>query len=145
MKETVTDMRKHVYKSDVSTNPLENEQNEMIFQATISKLSEQMEELKSHKLSEEQVKELVNDILTKSKEVESDIIGNKVRDEIKSFLKVKGTATYRELQNYMKTKNMDKKLFDELHKMSQEKVVNNSFFQHEGDPAIGMESELKLL
>jgi hypothetical protein len=142
MKETVTDMRKHVYKSEKGS--VNGEDNELILQATISELSGQMKELKSHKIDEKQVKELVNDILTKSKQVESDIKNDKIRLEIIKFLKTNGPATYRRIQKHLEQLGLDEGLFKELQKMANEGIVVDLFEPHEDGFAIGMDTDIYL-
>lgn len=135
MKETVTDMRKHVYKTE--NNNLSTVDNQNVLNQTVASMSDEIERLKSRKTDEKEITKIVEEILTKSKKIESDIKSKKVREEILSFLRVKGKIQYGEIDKYLRNKGLlsenDGALFIELEKLAKEGITNNPFGKTEND------------
>lgn len=129
MKETVSDMRKHVYKNENDNNSIDSD--EKVLSATISSMSSEIERLKSRKTDEKEITNIVEEILTKSKKIESDLKNKRVKEEILSYLRVNGKVTYGDIDKYLRTKGLisenDGALFFELEKLSEEHITNNPF------------------
>lgn len=129
MKETVTDMRKHVYKSGDTANS--NERDKKILDTTISNLSDEINRLKSKKIDGEETEKIVEEILKKSKKIELDIRKQKVRKEIENYLTNGRKAKFRDIEIHIinmglvtKSENI---LFRELQEMSKAGIVNDPF------------------
>lgn len=147
MKETVTDMRKHVYKTESFTKT--NETEEKVVNATIESLSDEIKLLKSKTISEKETKKVVEEILNKSKKIESDIKNKKVRDQIVKFLDLQGKVRYMDIEKYLVdiglTKPSERIFFRELKKLADEGVINNPFDTVGDEDAIGTSEYLWLI
>lgn len=131
MKDTVTDMRKHVYSKsgEIQTNnyKIEKEINEK----TLSEVAATVEEIKSSQKTDAELQEIIMAIIESSKNNEKIIKSNIIRDEVISYLKVKGEASFGEINEYLKRKGLLKEhkfsFYSELEKMTEEGIVNDVF------------------
>ncbi|AKE16972.1 hypothetical protein ACWKTB_07750 [Bacillus cereus] len=146
VKETVSDMRRYVYKNngnedgDTFSDEIELRTKEVINQT--------LEGIHSTTLNKEQVKDLVLDLIEKSKDVEQDIKTDSYIEKIKNILREK-KMTFFELAKeiYGQKPESDEygDLFDALKKMTKNKIIEDPFdYGDDGLPSIGFTSKIKL-
>ncbi|MEO2214570.1 hypothetical protein ABGV40_27240 [Paenibacillus amylolyticus] len=133
MKETVTDMRKHVYsKSNISVN---SDLGLEIEDKTNIAVSKAVDEIRRSQKTEEELEELINSVIKRSKEVEKSITHSAIRETVIEFLKINGESTYSMLRDMLISKklmkNQDITLFSLLEDLADEGLINDPF--HEDD------------
>lgn len=148
MKETVTDMRKHAYSSGKTILPSEVE--DKVIKETISSLTDEINALKTRKLEEKDIAKLVEDVLNKSKKIESSMQNEKIREEILSFLKIKGKTTYGAIDKCIRDKGLLKgggnSIFQEIKKLADEGVTNYPFMSEpDGSLSVNFSENVYLL
>ncbi|HDR4865721.1 TPA: hypothetical protein QCR55_002072 [Bacillus cereus] len=128
VKETVSDMRQYVYKNNekegigVPTEEIELRTNEIVNKA--------LEGIQDKNLDKDQVKDLVLDLIEKSKYVERDLKTDSYIDRIREILS-NNSLTLPELEMEMyggePSRAESKELFDALQKMTDQKIIVNPF------------------
>jgi len=149
MKDTVTDMRKHVYGS---SNDMQNDNDkieEEINKKTLLEVAATIEEIKSSQKTDTDLQRIIMNVIESSKNNEKIVKSNIIRDEILSYLKVKGKASFDEVEDYLIGKGLLKTneatFFDELERMTKEGLVNNIFESKDGNGFVRISSILYLL
>lgn len=132
MKETVTDMRKHVYSVSSSTQELNNEKiNSEIYQKNMDEVAATIKEIKSSQKTDSELQKLIMDVIESTKQTEKDIKRSVVREEVISYLRVTGQVTFGQLHKYMLDKQLIKRndptLFNELVRLANEGITNYPF------------------
>lgn len=151
MKETVTDMRKYVYSNDDVQMANSEKLSKEIYERTMAEVAATISEIKLNQKSEEEIQKLIMDVVVSSKQTEKDVMVSMVREEIISYLRVNGKATYPDIRQYLEHKgtiiNKDISLFDELKKLAEEGVINNPFTydEEEKDMIIYHSSKIYLM
>ncbi|MBJ8189193.1 hypothetical protein [Bacillus cereus] len=147
VKDTVSDMRKYVYRSNgtenggVSSEEVEIKTNEIVNKA--------LEGIQETNLDKEQVKELVLHLIEKSKDVEQDLKTDSYIEKIKKILLHNHSLTFPELLVDLSGPNADtddnKKLFDALVKMRDQNIIDDPFWDDEdGDTSIYHDTPIRL-
>ncbi|NFG24864.1 hypothetical protein FDF11_13285 [Clostridium botulinum] len=149
MKDTVTDMRKHVYSG---SNEMQNNNEKIekeINKKTLSEVAATVEEIKSSQKTDTELQKIIMDIIESSKNNANVVKRNIIRDEVRSYLKVKGKTSFGEVNQYLKEKGLlksnDPSLFNELKIMTEEGLINNIFEDENGEEIIYHNSILYLL
>lgn len=149
MKDTVTDMRKHVYsRSSEIQNDNDKIQKE-INERTLLEVAATVEEIKSSQKTDAELQEIIMDIIESSKNNEKIIKRDIIIDEVISYLKVKGKASFGEVNEYLEGKGLFKEnqssFYFELEKMTEEGLVNDIFQREDGKNRVYHDSILYLL
>lgn len=151
MKETVTDMREHVYSKSNMIDYDSEKINKEITAKVAQEVADTVKGININQNSDDEMKKIIMDVIEKSKHAEKDMRNNIVRDEIISFIRVTGVTTYPEIDNYLIKKgivvNNATTLFNELEKLSKEKIINNPFDNNNenGDISISHSEKIFLL
>ncbi|KMK77615.1 hypothetical protein [Alkalihalobacillus pseudalcaliphilus] len=123
VKETVSDMRKHVYKgnSHVEDKKVEKQINESIAKA--------VEGFKKDEINKDDVKDLVLHFIDEYKGLEQEVRTKSIKNQIIQFLRDKGSATYPELVKliYGGVKKDTSDLFITLQRLRDEEIIYNPF------------------
>lgn len=147
MKETVTDMRKHVYKSDGNNKTIPAE--DKIIKATIDSMSDEIDNLKTSNIGEAKIKTLIEDALLKSRKIKSDLNSNDLKLEIIAFLSKREFSTYPVLRDHLIKTGLitrkDSNLFNELMNLSTEKIINDPFDHGGIDSSLSHNAKIYIL
>ena len=132
MRETVTDMRKHVYMGNDTGKEFKEEIEKNIEMKTKEVVSGAVVELRKEQKSDEEIEELVMELISKSKKLESEVKTNIIKEEILKYLEMNSGVSYGELQNYLIDEGIlkndkDSSLFKEISNLSDEKIIEDPF------------------
>ena len=131
VKDTVSDMRKYVYKSNGKEEISEESTSEVlaseIEKKTKDLVDEAINELQADKLSESDVEELVKKVIRESTNVAKKFESDSIINKIKILLEVHGGLTYDELNQLLFIKNDSVVLFNALEEMVELQLIVNPF------------------
>jgi uncharacterized membrane-anchored protein YhcB (DUF1043 family) len=133
VKDTVSDMRQHVYKES-STTGLENVSSE-IENKTKNIVDAALMELQEDRLSKEDVEELVNGIIKESTQIVENYEKNSTIKQIKNLLKQNGQMTFGQLEKKILNEE-DPSLFLALEEMVELNIIYDPFEFNDKDEKI---------
>ncbi|MBE3644980.1 hypothetical protein IMZ78_22065 [Bacillus anthracis] len=146
VKETVSDMRQYVYKNN--GNKGEDTFSDEIELRTKEVINQTLEGIHSTTLNKDQVKDLVLDLIEKSKDVEQDIKTDSYIEKIKNVLRGKNLTFFdlaKEIYGQKPESDEYSDLFNALKKMTNNKIIEDPFDYGDDElPSIRFNSIIKL-
>ncbi|WP_430494081.1 hypothetical protein [Rossellomorea marisflavi] len=143
VKDTVSDMRQHVYKDSVTTgsemvsSEIENKTKSIVDAA--------LKELQEDRLSKEDVEGLVNGIIKESTQIVENYEKNSTIKQIKNILKENGPLTYSQLEKRVLNEMSSINLFDALEEMVEQNIIHDPFdFNEEEEKIIFLSANILL-
>jgi len=128
VKETVSDMRQYVYTNngkgngDILSEEIESKTNEIV--------NKTLEGIQANNLTKDQVKDLVLNLIEKSKDVEQNLKTDSYIDRVKKVLAHK-SLTFPEILEELHGEHADnqdsRELFEALEKMAEERIIADPF------------------
>lgn len=148
MRETVSDMRKHVYSSG-SDNLANKQITKEIEEKTSSAIHNLINEIKSSQKTDEELEKLISNVISKSKQAEMDIKIKIIKEKVLQYLKDNGAVLYENLQeDFIKRGIIEKKdvfLFQALLQLVNDSYIIDPFDEDDdGEKIIYYTSEIKL-
>jgi hypothetical protein len=142
VKDTVSDMRQHVYKSDPPDT--EDKVSTEIERKTQKIVDAAIKELQDDRLSEEDVEKLVNGIIKESTQVVQNFEQETIINQIKNIIEKNGPTTFRDLQERIGIQEKSSILFMALEKMVKLDIIYDPFHKNEDIKAIFDSKLIKL-
>lgn len=140
VKETVSDMRKYVYKGNGKEDG--NEISEEIETKTNEIVNKALEGIHANSLSKEQVKDLVFNLIDKSKDVEHSLMVDSYIEKVKDILIRHKRITFpelvKEIYGEKPTSKQSAETFNALDKMTNEGIIKNPFNEDPDDGSKGI-------
>ncbi len=149
MRETVTDMRKHVYSSS-NSSPTESI-SKQVEKETSEIVSRVVNEIRQNQKSDEELEKIILNMISKSKQLEQDAKLNTIRDILLAYLKIHNGATFKQIRGFMIKRGLlqpdnDPSLFSELEQLVKEDKIIDPFEvdYHDGKNFISYDAEIIL-
>jgi hypothetical protein len=141
VKETVSDMRQYVYKSNGSAEAENKKIQSEIEQKTKVILDDAIKELQDDKLSKSDVEVLVKKIIQESTNIVKEMEHKTYIEQIKKLLELNGTLTYPQLRKKLLIKQGEAILFRVLEEMVELGLIYDPFEEDEDGAKIITHSE----